>query len=551
MKKLLLTIVGILLIITLVLNVSAEVTNKQVTYLNGQVIIYENVEGYGDVTITIKKINPIEDFFYNLFSVAFTKLNILAGDSVNIRGDAMYLGSPCSGMTFWEIWIVHDGVESSFGRLENQAENIGGCNLQVVVGFGTTQVGTYSLKQKYKWSTSSNYIIEYSTNSLTVSENTDPGCRYQNYEYYDDIPGGGITVSHNTCPEQYPSKFKTRCDSGYKIKDGGGATTAAGIKECVLDTTCIPGWQCDDWHECGSYTPNKQIRVCTDISYCNSDEGKPATERDCTDVDGTNCIAAGGTCYDGNIITGKCPDDKPNWLESVDDCKKGILNSLYCCKSGGTVTCNPNTEELCNGVCVPVGNCGVSGGKSTSMTEEAYNKATNEQIAESTCKTPQDCSQNYIDIIVDETVNVEDWNWTIKCTSSNQIKEINRNAVKEVLAISNGDKPTWVGLVNDLITQRYTDPEKYSLFCETISLPSTIRGIFSFLTGINGCKQTLASIPSGTCRASIKASSQGICWQQANSWLSPYTKSNDCQTNTFILIIGGLALFVMVLKFAG
>ncbi len=52
--------------------------------------------------------------------------------------------------------------------------------------------------------------------------------------------------------------------------------------------TCTPNWECGDWQECIEGT---QIKICTDVNNCNSQEGIPETSQSCA-------VEIKETCFD-------------------------------------------------------------------------------------------------------------------------------------------------------------------------------------------------------------------------------------------------------------
>jgi len=229
-----------------------------------------------------------------------------------------------------------------------------------------------------------------------------------------------------------------------------------------------------------------------------------------------------------NDCTGSCSNGINDGEETDTDC-----GGSQCSKCQEGWKCNKVTDcqsglACTNGYC---SNYEASGNivskKSMSMTEEAFVTATDESISESMCKRVQDCSPT--DILTDESVNVEDYNWTVKCITSASIKESNKLAIEEYLKKQGAN----------------FDAGFYEAVCKNSGFLSSLEKLSGFFTGIDDCKSYIEDVPSGTCRASVKASVTGFCIPSANSWLSSLTKSTDCQTNTLMLI--GLILAIIII----
>lgn len=277
-----------------------------------------------------------------------------------------------------------------------------------------------------------------------------------------------------------------------------------------------------------------------------------ATEADC----GQDCINTETWCNGACKLPSECISDLlPNGERcnadsecSSDYCyDPGIFefarctareNGL-CSDNGGTCRGSCNSDEaaipgICAGtdiICCKSEETAPDSWVGVPMTLSAYDAAMSDAILDSVCTLPGQCSKDINSIIAEEYEDVQANNWTITCVKSNTIKANNFEAFKEFALQQTGT--SWDAL------------------CGGSSLVGLVGNIMSWFSGIDTCAQIEANTPAGTCRASIKATNEGFCWPAANIWLSPYTKINDCQTNTIILIVVVLLGALALMRFAG
>jgi len=256
---------------------------------------------------------------------------------------------------------------------------------------------------------------------------------------------------------------------------------------------------------------------------------------------GTICCMPPTTCGDGTISGNEECDDGNT--ASGDGCSSSCkLEGEEKCPSGQTLC----SDNVCRISCEDIGRKA-----QLSMTADAFDQATPEQIASAMCRFGSDCS--ITEILTGEEINAEDYNWTIKCPSSVKIQQINKDAFLIYLqnkAEEGGWFDSWSGFWDKFWAT--ATGEYYSEFCDDVNMVGIMSRIGTFFSGgKTKCQKILSDMPKGTCRATIKATSEGFCWQTANNWLSPIIKSTDCQTNTIILIVAVLLIIILILRLMG
>lgn len=143
----------------------------------------------------------------------------------------------------------------------------------------------------------------------------------------------------------------------------------------------------------------------------------------CGTADHPQCTAAGGYCYDGNLIH-YCPDGQTH-LNLADDCYHGLLNSFYCCNLG-TINGTKPVGEICdNDIECITSHCDKS--HWYSQTQTCQPTPWNEVIK--VAATREDISQ----MTVGDAINiaclsnsecrVENGSYTAKCIPINRLKE--------------------------------------------------------------------------------------------------------------------------------
>src|SRR3990167_8182433 len=351
-----------------------------------------------------------------------------------------------------------------------------------------------------------------------------------------------------------------------------------GSDECEIQFYCCPALSCSSpttiscqiekdsvgntWYRCPNeekilyyennykYCPSVEKVICwyKEAGSCKTREYSKSLcdecgKGECSSYMNSPLYNSQSTCNSAIECTNEC---KP--LDFGKFCSSSTAYQT-CEKSGDCykikITNCPSGQVCSNGECI------VSGEedeeekeeevKTLSLTSNAYNEATPEQIARAMFNLGYECPITNDKILTSEEINVEDYNWTIKCVSSVVIQETNRKAISAWLELQGNQASSW--------WEKYLawkNQKEYEIFCEDKTLLNLIIRIP--LITPDKCKTYLKDLPSGTCRATIKASEGGFCWQQANSWLSGITKSTNCQTNTIILIIITIAGFILIIK---
>ena len=70
--------------------------------------------------------------------------------------------------------------------------------------------------------------------------------------------------------------------------DTSQTSAASATSNVVQTSTCTPSWTCGDWQECVNGT---QLRVCTDVNNCGTQDGMPEASQACTPVLSNNQTA--------------------------------------------------------------------------------------------------------------------------------------------------------------------------------------------------------------------------------------------------------------------
>jgi hypothetical protein len=146
-------------------------------------------------------------------------------------------------------------------------------------------------------------------------------------------------VCNDACTESWECQAWSECSGGTKTRtctDANSCGTEADIPslthDCtetttttaatdasdassteILTSTCSPNWECGAWQEC---IESVQVRACTDLNNCGTQEGMPSTSQACTSEVLENCadgiqnqdekgIDCGGSCSKkcGNFFT--------------------------------------------------------------------------------------------------------------------------------------------------------------------------------------------------------------------------------------------------------
>lgn len=145
----------------------------------------------------------------------------------------------------------------------------------------------------------------------------EPACTGASGYWYDDICNAQAQCTPNTCSSlEYNCEIWSDgcggtldcgiCDSGYSCNSGVCTAEESSedsseesseestdiqipVTAQAIEPICTSNWQCGEWQEC---VEGNQIRVCTDLGECNSEEGIPETSQACI-------VPIVETCSDG------------------------------------------------------------------------------------------------------------------------------------------------------------------------------------------------------------------------------------------------------------
>lgn len=208
-----------------------------------------------------------------------------------------------------------------------------------------------------------------------------------------------------------------------------------------------------------------EIYFCPRPCYLDSDCG---SDEKCDKTVLSSKIPNAGTCIPVLNGTVQIPTHKTN-VYKCDNGNKTYINSViygdinFCSSPsdskyliGTTDQCLPSEPSICNTVVITKTNITIS--KSASLTEEEFNQAPPKLIIASMCELSSDCLPRE--------------NYSVSCIFSEDIKNINKNAVSKLTQSSGGgiEKLCW-GLSDSIIGIPYklifgenngcTDPTKY------------------------------------------------------------------------------------------
>ncbi len=375
----------------------------------------------------------------------------------------------------------------------------------------------------------SNSQIPYHHSSYNYCE-----CSTQTILYY--YSGSGSTCSSNpyccsggNCPTSTAGKTlytsKSTCESNI-------VPTCSSLNGQI----CLSGQGCT-----GSVVNSIEGSCCLGACQLNT---CPTGQERCSD--GT-CKTT-GTCSGGERICGKTGRQgicRTTCLSNEHKITIGLLDGDSCslltgdCCAPNTNTCPTGTTLCGDGTCKAdcSNNGGTGGGSGTSgtsgklsLTEGAFGEATAETIIKATCSLGSECPRDKEHILTDEYANVEDYNWTVRCMTSASIQMSNKASI-EAYVKKKGVVISWI----------------YGETCKDTTVYSLSNWITSMI-GLDLCKTIESELPSGTCRAS--PTSSGCIWSEPHKWIGKYTKA-DCNTDLMIFIFGVVGLLIIVLKFAG
>jgi hypothetical protein len=312
-------------------------------------IVTKNVPGYGDVTITIKSHNPslLELLFGNIFSIYFEQSSAQVGEQVGITGSLSRISGICS-LDRWELYIVKNGVETSIGDFNNDYNDYGNCNLEVYAAWAAGSTGTYSLRQKYKWTTSTSTGTEEGTNTVVVTSATGT-CDWTSWMTFNSITNGVVQYKSysGTGDCNQDDQYRTSCNSGYYCS-GTTSQLCDGINTCILNQACTPSWTCGDYSACYGGT---QTRACTDSNNCGVTTGRPELQKSCSNDNGTNPSLLNQDSKTFSELTSlNSIDLSKSICFSNSDCKAREGYIITCDKEVGTKLLSDKIANDCNGV---------------------------------------------------------------------------------------------------------------------------------------------------------------------------------------------------------
>lgn len=334
---------------------------------------------------------------------------------------------------------------------------------------------------------------------------------------------GAITTLDKTCAQNgghwfYPA---VQTCSGSLIPSKDTTTNCCSVTPTDISNGKANGERCSTNSECAS---NRCWRDSVLSNYiCAPAEGSCTCKSTCAAGEGE--IAAPGYCAGSSL---KCCSPSTTKKANGERCAADAECISDYCKDGGLFAydkCADVPEEEQN-TTAPDNWQGVP------MTQAAYDSAEAGALLDSWCTLPRQCSKEEEDIILGDEETLENFNWTITCKKSNNIKSDNFEALKEYTLQQHG--------------------RSWSSICGGGSVVGLLGKVFAWFAGRDTCAQVEANIPSGTCRATPKTvNTGGFCVPAINNFLSPYTKVYDCQTNTIIAIILLIVLIFATMRLAG
>ena len=559
------------------------------TFVSAQeVTFYKETDKYGLVEINIRQPNLFERIF-NLFTAYFQKTQVYTGEQVDIKDSLSILGGTC-GIEYWEIFIVKGSIKTSLGDVHDEANKLEGCNWEVWVSFVTDETGTYSLESKWRRAGGSTQTTS-GGNTLEVIPSTGIDCEWQSWLPRQSISHGFIKwreykdmdISDNNPCDEYDTEYKTYCDVGYHISGSNvGDTIEDGVHTCISDETETPE-DCKDISGTSDYCSSTQTgnRICLfeNKVYECKDYG---TKGKCwTIVKSCENQCSNGECIGDNTqtCTGEGRTCKIKCSENEINIGKLTCLLSTCCELKNSLSCSTNngicrSSQIClddessigkldcflgSQCCIKKEEQDINGTKivqalQPSLTWDEWKEASPAMRIKTVCSVDENC-QPY------EDLTGLGKNYTVSCKQTSQIVTQLDSDYKAVCDSSwlkkIGLGLSWVGASGCIGAISLT------AFCAvatggicTIAAPVTI-GICSATATVSFATLTGCSIfheeglSKGACIALPKQEGGGFCLSFAHEWLNPYTKTDNCQTNTIIFLAIILIGIIILIRIAG
>lgn len=282
-----------------------------------------------------------------------------------------------------------------------------------------------------------------------------------------------------------------------------------------------------------------------EVYCCECPVGGCSDSEECTNGERKNYVCRGNDIWSNYCDHGDWIDKKYKTCSSPQYCSTPQVYDGVCTSNPINPTCgNGNCESGETATSCPA-DCGTvqQGGKSTSLTQDAWDDATAELVAKAMCKLPGDCSN--IEIYnMGEGLTAE--NYTTTCITSTTIRDTNKQAIVQYLSLNSQSAPWYQSFIDLFTKQQITDPNQYSQLCASNSLPALLGKLSQWFTGTETCKNTLASVPTGTCRATVKTSAISYC--EFTSWasLKLIDKNDKCKDGLYTILIGFVFLMFIL-----
>jgi len=311
---------------------------------------------------------------------------------------------------------------------------------------------------------------------------------YKGKAYVTDGDGkGGIYTS--------PS---IKCDAGAKWDN-----------KCYVEIYCCPHGACQADSECLSGESCKDASITLlfpELKVCQLNE-VPTYQ---TKV--YQCLENGSAIYLKSISYGDktysfCPEGKNNYL-TIGGTSSGV------CYATASEACKTQTQSS----------------KSIPLTEDEFNQATARMIVISMCQVPSDCAQRE--------------NYSVSCITSDSIKSININAMKQIKTTDNDFKTKFC----NLLAFNTNDISVIGL----IKFTSWISGIGSYgYSFICSDKDVETATISGTCRAEEKETDGFSAFFKSLAFFDITGDGKKDSTDGMIIFFGGIIILIFLISMMG